>query len=101
MDRLLFYKDTIVEGMWELDYLSSELHSFVPQYEMTTYRVTDLDVLCPDRISWLVYGVEDYWWLILYINKILDPFSQLRAGDLLNIPSMLDIYTFNKKYKLR
>lgn len=101
MDRLSFYKIVAVDGINELDYASSTLSNFRPKYELTTYRVTEEDLLSPDNISYKVYGTEQYWWLILYFNKIVDPFVDMKVGDLLYIPSLLDVYEFYKSNSLR
>ena len=40
----------------------------------------------PDLISFDVYGTVDYWWLILVVNQITDPFEQLVAGKQIRLP---------------
>ena len=42
----------------------------------------------PDRISALFYGTSDYWWLILLVNNIPDPFVGLNEGDQIYIPRL-------------
>ena len=101
MDRLLLYQISTVGGVSELDYLSSHLKDFVTQYPLSQYRVVEQDILAPDLISYKNYGVEDYWWFILFYNGIIDPFTELVAGDLLFVPNIQDLYTFYKNNKQR
>ena len=42
----------------------------------------------PDLISNVFYGVPDYWWLILFVNNIADPFEGLNEGDQILIPKL-------------
>jgi hypothetical protein len=56
----------------------------------TLYVVSDSDLGRPDLISWRNYGVSDLWWVILFYNEIIDPFS-LEVGDRLRIPNSQDV----------
>lgn len=49
------------------------------------YVVKGDDVDRPDMISFKMYGRVDLWWLIMWYNGILDPFS-LEVGDRLRVP---------------
>src|SRR3990167_2619069 len=42
----------------------------------------------PDLISNVFYGTPDYWWLILFVNNIADPFEGLNEGDQILIPKL-------------
>ena len=42
----------------------------------------------PDLISNVFYGTPAYWWLIMLVNNINDPFEQLNAGDRILIPTI-------------
>lgn len=42
----------------------------------------------PDLISNLFYGSASYWWLILLINNIADPFEGLNVGDRILLPKI-------------
>ena len=85
----------------ELDFMDSNLEKFSMRYLPVYYRVEDVDLMRPDMISYKSYGSVRYWWIILYINGIEDPFYDLIVGSLLDIPSQLDIYDFFKQYALR
>ena len=43
----------------------------------------------PDLISNLFYDTPEYWWLILLVNGIADPFDQLNQGDEIIIPEII------------
>jgi len=43
----------------------------------------------PDLISYEVYGIVDYWWVICAANNIIDPFEQLLAGKQIRIPIII------------
>lgn len=45
-----------------------------------------------DLIAKQLYQSEDYWWLVYWMNGILDPFATLNPGDTLLIA---DIRTIN------
>ena len=101
MKRTKFYKATVVDDIAELDFLYSNLSDFVLKYPVTYYRVTESDIPDPALISFRVYGTVDFFWLILLANNIEDAFTELTAGLLLTIPHKLDIFHFQKKFKLR
>lgn len=101
MDRTKFYTKVTVDGVEQLDYLHHTLSGFKMKYEPSYYRVNATDLMRPDTISYKNYGTVRYWWLILYVNGIGDPFSELTLGQLLQIPNLIDVYNFYKKYKLR
>lgn len=101
MKRTKFFKKETVDGIDELDFLYNNLSDFTMIYEPTYYRVTDADVPDPGLISYKAYGSVEFFWVILLVNSIEDPFSELTPGLILTIPHKLDIYNFQKKYKVR
>lgn len=42
----------------------------------------------PDIISQVFYGSVAYWWLIMIVNNISDPFEGLNVGDQIKIPKI-------------
>ena len=40
----------------------------------------------PDLISNLFYGTPEYWWLLMLVNGVTDPFEQFKPGDRIKIP---------------
>jgi len=56
-----------------------------------TYSIPVDEVGRPDKISQTVYGSDSYDWLILYYNKVLNPFTDLNIGRVLKIPFLEDV----------
>jgi len=92
---------TEVDSIKELDFLYNSFVGWRENYPVGYYRVTSEDILRPDLISYKNYGTVAYWWLILFVNEIQDPFTDLEVGKVLRIPSTLDIYDFFRGYRLR
>jgi len=44
-----------------------------------------------DLIAKHSYNNEDYWWLVYWINGILDPFNSLNTGDVLLVADISSI----------
>ena len=42
----------------------------------------------PDLISNIFYNTPSYWWVIMLVNGINDPFEQLNVGDRILIPNI-------------
>jgi len=100
MDRTEFYHSLVVEEISELDFLWNTLSEFPITYSLGYYRVVAADILRPDLISYKVYGTVEFWWIILLVNSIDNPFVDLEEGMILQIPNKLDIYEFRKKFKV-
>jgi hypothetical protein len=101
MNRLNFYNIVAVDGVQELDFLNNTLAGFKMQYPISFYQVTGADLMRPDMISYKNYGTVNYWWIILFINGIADPFYDMHVGDILIIPSLVDLYNFYKSQSIR
>jgi hypothetical protein len=101
MDRTTFYHIETVDGVNELDFLHNALSEFEMSYPPTYYRVNGTDVMRPDLISYRYYGTVRFWWIIMLVNGIDNPLTGITVGDILTIPSKLDIYAFQKKYRVR
>jgi len=99
--RTLFYKKFITDGVEELDFLYNPLSQFKMKYQPKYYRVDDSDIPDPGLISFKCYGVVDFWWIILLVNEIQNPFLELTVGMILTIPNVLDIYDFQRRYRVR
>lgn len=42
----------------------------------------------PDLISNAFYGTPIYWWLIMLVNNVSDPFEGFNVGDKILIPNL-------------
>ena len=101
LDRTQFYNIVNVNGVQEFDFLNNTLSYFTMNYPASFYQVNDSDLMRPDMISYKCYsGVCDYWWIIMYVNKIQNPFTDLVSGQILTIPNFLDIIAFYRNFKL-
>ncbi len=101
MDRTKFFNTAIVNGIKELDFLYNTLSSFTLDHVPGRYRVTASGVGRPDLISYINYDTPKYWWIICVVNLIDNPLEDIEEGDILKIPSLLDIHQFFRRYKLR
>jgi len=101
MRRTLFYQKFTVDGTEELDFLYNSLSEFTIKYPVTYYRVEESDLPDPALISYRCYGDPYFWWVILSVNGIQNPFDELTAGIILTIPNILDIYNFQRKSRVR
>ena len=43
----------------------------------------------PDLISNIFYGTPAYWWLLMAVNSVPDPFEGFNVGDRILIPNLL------------
>jgi len=110
--RSNFYRTVSVDGILEKDLASSPINDYVFKRPFTKYRLQYEDWMRPDLISKRIFGVFDYWWIILKVNPELQDIwndyvvqdeenfpDAYYSGQLIDIPSMLDIqelYTFVK-----
>jgi len=101
MDRTKFYEITTSNIGKELDFLRTNISKFEMRFKPLYYRVSEEDLLRPDMISHRNYNTVRYWWLVMSVNSIFDPFNELFVGKKLQIPNILDIYEFYKKYGKR
>ncbi len=52
----------------------------------TLYRVTQSGQRRLDLISHLYYGTSELWWVIAFVNNLVDPIAGVSAGADLRIP---------------
>ena len=100
MNRLDFFPVVTVDGTDEVDQIGGNLSKFKPVRRVSYFRVTQEDLMRPDLISQKVYGTVTFWWVICLTNGIANPLTDLSVGQQLEIPNILDIYDFNKAYRV-
>lgn len=44
-----------------------------------------------DMLANMMYNSVDYWWLVYWINGIIDPFASLNTGDVLLIADISQV----------
>jgi len=101
MKRTIFYNKVMVDTVEELDFLWNSLSEFKMKYTPSYYRVDDSDIPDPALISYRVYGDVGFWWVVLLVNGIENPLIELEPGMILEIPNKLDIYDFQRKWRVR
>ena len=93
-NRSDFYKKEVVDGVEELDLITNSIQDFKFTREMTYYKVIDADIGRPDLISIKAYGDKlsmFKWWVLFYVNDIVDPYTDLYEGLVLLVPHQKDL----------
>jgi len=62
--------------------------NIAPHPSDTLHNVEGGEIGRPDIISYRHYKTPDLYWVILWINNILDPFETLYPGMVLRIPTL-------------
>lgn len=68
-------------GWWEMKDFPKNQSDDVDFYISSEYA------LRPDKISYKMYGREDFMWLVLQYNDIIDINEELIAGKTIRLPS--------------
>ena len=74
----------------------TEFFEFMRTKTIKRRRISAAEEGAPDLISEEEYGSEQYWWVIMFINKIADPINDLVAGTEIAIPLLRDIEEFRQ-----
>jgi hypothetical protein len=80
----------------ELDISNSHFNSFKTTSTPRLYQINKFEAGRPDLISQGIYQNSNYWWILMQYNDIVDVFSELKAGLILQVPSRKDIQNFMK-----
>jgi hypothetical protein len=95
MARYDYYQKINQEGDIEFfDTLSLNFQDFTFTSQPTTYLVDATDVLKPWFISERFFGTVDYTDLLLQINGVVNPLSDMMVDMVFIIPSLDDIKNF-------
>ena len=73
-----------------------EFFEFMRTKRVKQRRISAAEEGSPDLISFQEYGSEQYWWVIMFINKIQDPINELTAGTLIAVPLLRDVEEFRQ-----
>lgn len=101
MNRTKFYNVATVEGVQELDHMSSKLTEFKIRRRTGYYRIQAQDIKRPDLISARSYGTVYLWWFLLFVNGIQNPLTEMVEGDSISIPGYVDLYDQFKTLRRR
>ena len=93
-NRTNFYTSEVVDSIKESDLLTNTFNEFKFKRPMSFFTITTVEKTRPDLLSYSLYSTVNYWWIILKINNIEDPFNDLEEGDVVKVPNILDIEDF-------
>lgn len=90
-NRTNFLNKVAINGKMEYDL--SECHFDLLKITRPTYvyECTYDDVGRPDRISRRIYRDQQYWWIILKYNNILDAYNEIYPSKILYAPHEHDL----------
>jgi hypothetical protein len=95
LNRSNFYPKVIIDGITLNDFQNNFYDRFFEiKRPLSYYTIQQQDIQRPDMISYKVYGDLNYWWILMKYNNIFDVWNDLVVGEVLNVPSKLDIDDF-------
>lgn len=86
--------DTTITINDPYSYKFRDFNDFIKNRDMLKHIVTKHEEGRPDFISFHLYGNVYLWWVVLQVNKIMDPFTELLSGTELRLPMLLDVEEF-------
>ena len=91
LDRTNFYNKFGVNGINESDLVYNHWDLFTLTRPVIFCQISRSFIGRPDLISYKYFGIIDYWWIILKVNEIDDPWNDLIMGNQIIIPDANDI----------
>lgn len=94
-----FETQTDSDGIISVDPVAwdfKEFFEFMRTKRVKQRRISAAEEGAPELISFEEYGDEQYWWVIMFINKIQDPINELTAGTLIAVPLLRDVEEFRQ-----
>ena len=79
---LLRYSGRVIAGLPEIPAIDVSTAAEIEVYSVEENRL--------DRVSYRVYGDEQYWWVLAQANGISDPL-ELAVGTVLKVPSLYSL----------
>ncbi|RLC67140.1 MAG: hypothetical protein DRH97_05305 [Chloroflexi bacterium] len=68
-----------------------------PHSSDSIYVLEAGDVARPDLIAYKFYKSPEYYWVILWVNGISDPFEEMFAGRTIRVPALRRLMEFGVK----
>lgn len=101
-DRKRLYEKNVIDGNKEIDLLQSVIPNMRFDENYTRSIIVSSDMLGRlDLISNYFYNTTEFWWLIAQYNNIINPIEDMKIGQLIKIPSMIEFYNiYNRNAKL-
>lgn len=93
-NRSKFYKSELVDGKQEQDLVYNYWDLFEIRRPLRYYSIESTDLLRPDILSVKFYGRQNFWWIVMKVNNIIDIWYDLEVGKILKVPDINDIQEF-------
>lgn len=98
--RTTIFPEETIDAYTVPDYIASSINNM--QLSTTgTITVEEQYVSRPDLIAYVATGEARLWWLIMYHNDIIDPFTEIQVGTELKIPDISEFYRFVNENGIR
>lgn len=81
-----------VDGVTERDPLDTTMLDFRINGDPVIRRVQGDEILHDDLIAHRFYRNSRVWWVVMLVNDIVNPFSDLEVGMELSLPSGSDVW---------
>lgn len=101
-NRKSFYNSVLVDDNKEIDLLDSSIQELIfDEDNSRTYIVSDPYIGRLDLISHQAYNTPELWWLLAYVNGIINPMEDMYTGQKLIIPNMIDYFNYYNRNKIK
>ena len=99
--RTNFYTVENVDGVLINDLVMNNFDLFEIKRPVTYFTLSRGYIQRPDLLSLKLYGDMQYWWILLKVNTIDDPWNDMTPEKVIVVPSLLDIEDFYLVVKAR
>jgi hypothetical protein len=93
-NRTSFYTVSAIDETLENDLVMNNFDLFQITRPVSYFTLTRGYIGRPDLLSLKLYNDMQYWWLILKVNTIDDPWNDMTPEKVIMVPSLLDIEDF-------
>lgn len=100
-DRERLFQKNIVDGRSELDLGSMNFRDLVDSEVFTWTRVKSTEQCRPDLLSYRLYGTDELWWFVMWLNGISDPWHDLMPDVVLKYIAIDKIENAFKRESMR
>ncbi len=90
-NRVKFYETRVINSLDECDFILSDIQDFKIIRPTTFYTIRYEDIQRPELLAYKLYGNQDYWWILMYVNEIHDVWNDITEGKIIKIPNIKDI----------
>jgi hypothetical protein len=97
-DRLDLMDTVTVDGVQEKDPLTVQMRDFDARRNVGQHLAQQDEVPRPYLISDEQYGTDAFWWFILAVNAVVDPYD-VPGDERLRVPSLDDYYDWFREQK--